>query len=505
MNDERWMTALRAMDRPVDPDPTFADQLFGSLTDGLGQRRSRPPLLLVAAVLALTAALAGALAVGSGLIELPIVRDDRTSPDAPDVRLAEDGEVGFGRAIPEYAESWCPDGASQTESDDSDYTRHEFECPAMDGGSASFAVRTPGEGVFLVRTDIMIPVYGESADDGRARALRWLASFESNYAAPASWLVARLDNLRSMADGMPTSQAFAMPNGAIVVVGVILAGTGPDAMATLWLTSEAEAHTAGGCWLRFAQLSERADIADMPQTLGAVLPSIDHETIVVPMNSRDELGRPLAHVEIIGVGWDEDTEVEIAPGRGPDDWPRFTGGGSASVTFDTADTYEVTVKSETAKCEATVRLDVVPDGESVTIEEPAWIQRADGYWTLPDGNRIELGIAAENHSNDEFAMLIYENDPMSPQSGSLVPPCETPLTSKSILTAPFVILMGEGGWDGEPRSLEEAVAAGFVPVLDSDAVAVRPGDAGYRIEIDAGGRVGDPMRTDDELPRSTAC
>ena len=71
MYDERLIQALRGLDRPVEPEPAFADALFGHLQQASRPRRSsRAGLLLVAALLA-AAVMGTALAVGSGLLDGP--------------------------------------------------------------------------------------------------------------------------------------------------------------------------------------------------------------------------------------------------------------------------------------------------------------------------------------------------------------------------------------------------------------------------------------------------
>jgi hypothetical protein len=83
MHDDAELRAiLRRIDRPVEPDPDFADALFAQLTAPPAARPGRGPMLLLAAAL-LVALLAAGAAVGSGLVELPWFSADATPPVLP--------------------------------------------------------------------------------------------------------------------------------------------------------------------------------------------------------------------------------------------------------------------------------------------------------------------------------------------------------------------------------------------------------------------------------------
>ncbi len=73
MRDDQLANLLRSLDRSDEPDPAFADDLFGRLSSTAVARargRSRGPFLLLAAAL-LVVAVGGGAALGSGLIPLP--------------------------------------------------------------------------------------------------------------------------------------------------------------------------------------------------------------------------------------------------------------------------------------------------------------------------------------------------------------------------------------------------------------------------------------------------
>ena len=88
MNDNELTRLFRSLDEPAEPRAAFADALFADLermTSGaVGRRRTSVRLLLVAAALLLVASL-GALAVGSGLLKLPVlvVASATPEPSAP--------------------------------------------------------------------------------------------------------------------------------------------------------------------------------------------------------------------------------------------------------------------------------------------------------------------------------------------------------------------------------------------------------------------------------------
>jgi streptogramin lyase len=111
MSDESLIRALRALDRPVDVDPAFDDALFAILErEYAHRRRPRPGLtLLLVAALLVALVVGGAVAVGSGLLRLPvpdslIIDPDQVEagdchlPSAPATtrvsEIATDGPVG---------------------------------------------------------------------------------------------------------------------------------------------------------------------------------------------------------------------------------------------------------------------------------------------------------------------------------------------------------------------------------------------------------------------------
>jgi WD40 repeat protein len=79
MHDDQIRGLLRNLEDEREPDPAFADALFNRLAVvGRSQRRSRAPMLLVAA--ALVVALGASIAVGAGLFRLPVVVDTPATP-----------------------------------------------------------------------------------------------------------------------------------------------------------------------------------------------------------------------------------------------------------------------------------------------------------------------------------------------------------------------------------------------------------------------------------------
>ena len=80
MNDEQLIHALRGLDQPVLPDPSFAESLLVDLRRQVQPKREgRLQLLLVAALLA-TAAFAAALAIGGGSFRPDHALSDATTP-----------------------------------------------------------------------------------------------------------------------------------------------------------------------------------------------------------------------------------------------------------------------------------------------------------------------------------------------------------------------------------------------------------------------------------------
>lgn len=87
MSDERLIRALRALDRPVDMDPTFGDALYAVLEGEFARRRQFRPSLILLLVAALLVALVvgGVVAVGSGLLRLPAPDSLIIGPDQVEV------------------------------------------------------------------------------------------------------------------------------------------------------------------------------------------------------------------------------------------------------------------------------------------------------------------------------------------------------------------------------------------------------------------------------------
>lgn len=360
MTDDRWISALRAMDRPVDPDPTFADELFDSLVRDLRGRRPAPSLLLVAAVLVLTFLLAGVAAIGSGLLRLPDFDRDSPLGEIPDVGLANVDEWGFGPIRPEYGEAWCeghhPAFVFPREIEE-DSARRGFECSLPDGGSASFDDRTVDGTAFLVRSELAIPV----DDRGRQRAERWLASFEDGYPHAVAWLRTQLSDLRPT-NGLPETDVSHAANGTAVLAGVAVDGeAGGAQLATLWLTTDAQLFPAPGCSLTLWQMQDRPDLPGAPQRMVSLSPVPPGDPLVVPLASRDDSGVPIAHVYMWGEGWGPRARFEITSESGKD-WPSWTAGlGGEQFAAAETGSYRLEVASETTKCRASIPLEVVDD------------------------------------------------------------------------------------------------------------------------------------------------
>lgn len=99
MHDDHELRAiLRRIDRPIEPDPAFADALFAQLTAPPAARPARGPMLLIAAALLVSLLLAGA-AIGSGLVELPWLTADAT-PTAQPSRSAQATESAVPSETP---------------------------------------------------------------------------------------------------------------------------------------------------------------------------------------------------------------------------------------------------------------------------------------------------------------------------------------------------------------------------------------------------------------------
>ena len=99
MNDDRLSRLLGQIDEPATPDPLFADRLFEQLTGSAGRSRGAHPGLLLAAALILVSMLAVGVALGSGLLKLPLSVDDLT-PVATDSPAASPTATAAGTAEP---------------------------------------------------------------------------------------------------------------------------------------------------------------------------------------------------------------------------------------------------------------------------------------------------------------------------------------------------------------------------------------------------------------------
>lgn len=108
MNEDKIRGLLRTLEADRAPDPAFAEALFGRLS--LAARTAAPrrsPFLLLAAAL-LVATLVAALAVGSGLLRLPVVVDASASPQPSASSLA----LSSASAMPATSASAEPTAAA---------------------------------------------------------------------------------------------------------------------------------------------------------------------------------------------------------------------------------------------------------------------------------------------------------------------------------------------------------------------------------------------------------
>jgi hypothetical protein len=83
MTDRELLEALHRLDRPIEPDPAFADALFVRLHARRRSRGSPRIALLVAAALLLAAAISGALIVGSSLLRQRTIVPGMFTPVGP--------------------------------------------------------------------------------------------------------------------------------------------------------------------------------------------------------------------------------------------------------------------------------------------------------------------------------------------------------------------------------------------------------------------------------------
>ena len=356
MTDDRWISSLRAMDRPVDPDPTFADELFESLVRDLRARRSGPPLMLIAAVIALTVLLAGAIAVGSGIIRLPNLDEDLLRSDVPAVPLAKADEWGFGPWRPAYRESWCEGHDARFEYPreiEGDSLRRRGECSLPDGGAASFEDRNYNGAAFLVRSELIIP----TDDGGRRRAERWLASFEDGYPDAVAWLRSQLDDFAAT-PGMPETEVSQAANGMAVLAGVAAEEGGGGGRARLWLTTEAELYPAPGCSLTLWQLQYRPGA--LHRMIG-VMPAPPDAPLVVRLASRDESGRPEASVYISGEGWGPRARYQLTSETPGEEQAWESGVPGQQITMRETGMHRLEVASLTTACRASILFEVVDD------------------------------------------------------------------------------------------------------------------------------------------------
>ena len=361
MTEDRWISAVRAMDRPVDPDPTFADELFDSLVRDLRGRRSPPAVMLVAAVIALTVLLAGAIAIGSGVIRLPNLDEDVLRNDVPTVPLAKADEWGFGPWKPEYRESWCEGHDVRFEFPreiEGDSFRRRGECSFPDGSSASFEDRTYDGAAFLVRSELIIP----ADDGGHRRAERWLASFEDGYAGAVAWLRGQLDDLASI-PRMPETEVSRTANGMAVLAGIAAENGGGGGWARLWLTTEAELYPAPGCSLTLWQYRDRPDLPGAPQRMIGIPPAPEDEPLVVRLAARDESGNPEARVYISGEGWGQRARYQLTSETRGEERPWESGVQGQQITMRETGIYRLEVASESSACSASILFEVVDDAD----------------------------------------------------------------------------------------------------------------------------------------------
>jgi hypothetical protein len=359
MIDDRWISALRGMDGPVDPDPTFAEELFDSLVRDLRARRSGPPLMLIAAVIALTVLLAGAIAVGSGIIRLPNLDEDLLRSDVPAVPLAKADEWGFGPWRPEYRESWCEGRDAHFDYPreiEGDSFRRRGECSLPDGGAASFEDRNRDGAAFLVRSELVIP----TDDGGRRRAERWLASFEDGYPDAVAWLRSHLDDLAAT-PGMPETEVSQTANGMAVLAGVAAEEGGGGGRVRLWLTTEAELYPAPGCSLTLWQDRYRPDLPDTPQGVIGIPPAPPDAPLVVRLAARDESGRPEAWVYISGEGWGPRARYQLTSETRGEQNAWESGVQGSQITMRETGMYRLEVASVTTACRASIAFEVVDD------------------------------------------------------------------------------------------------------------------------------------------------
>lgn len=115
MHEDQIRHLLGRLEDDRDPDPRFADALYARLNVAArGRRRSRAPMLLLAA--ALMTLLAGGVAIGSGRLPLPFIVDATTSPAPsasalaePSVSVAPSTSAGPSVPPPSGSESAAPE------------------------------------------------------------------------------------------------------------------------------------------------------------------------------------------------------------------------------------------------------------------------------------------------------------------------------------------------------------------------------------------------------------
>ena len=147
MHEDQIRGLLRTLEDRRDPDPAFADALFSRLElvarDG-APRRS--PLLLLAAAL-LLATLATAVAVGSGLVQLPLVVDSTPSPE----QSASAAAVASPSASP--LPSVTPEQTASASASASPETTVDLAGAVLFAEADGLRIRTePSEGATVVTT-----------------------------------------------------------------------------------------------------------------------------------------------------------------------------------------------------------------------------------------------------------------------------------------------------------------------------------------------------------------
>lgn len=107
MRDDQIRGLLRTLEEDREPNPAFADALFDRLSlVAVDRRRSRAPMLLLAA--ALLAVLVAGLAVGTGLVQLPLVVDVNASASPSSSAIAVASPSASGAPTPNASAAPSP-------------------------------------------------------------------------------------------------------------------------------------------------------------------------------------------------------------------------------------------------------------------------------------------------------------------------------------------------------------------------------------------------------------